>query len=198
MTSWTLRTLFLSGALILAACASASGDPVTQAPSEPPTSVPSENPNSEAVLAPDFEISVYQGLDELGSETVMLSDVLELGKPVVLNFWAGLCPPCRLEMPDFQEISDERGSEFILLGIDIGPFTALGTRDEGRALLEELQISYPAGTTFDSSVVVDYRVFGMPSTYFITADGEIVNSWTGLLTKEKISELIDELIAESP
>ncbi len=43
----------------------------------------------------------------------------------------------------------------------------------------------------------DYRVVGMPSTYFITPQGEIINSWAGLLTRDKMEELIDELLAAS-
>ncbi|MGH2359785.1 MAG: peroxiredoxin family protein, partial [bacterium] len=44
-------------------------------------------------IAPDFEISMYQGQDEVGGEKLRLSQVLTKGKPVVLNFFAGLCPP---------------------------------------------------------------------------------------------------------
>lgn len=147
--------------------------------------------------AADFELTVYQGADALGGEKVRLSDLLARGEPIVLNFWAGLCPPCRIEMPDLQAVSDAYQGRVLLVGLDVGPFTGLGSREDGQALLKELAVSYPAGTTFDADVVTEYGVIGMPSTYFITPDGEIVRSWAGLLTEEKLGELVDELLAAS-
>lgn len=147
--------------------------------------------------APDFEISLHQGDELLGGDTVRVSELLGTGKPIVLNFWAGLCPPCRIEMPDLQRVYEARHEEMILVGVDIGPFVQLGTREDGRALLDELGVTYPTGTTFDDSVVESYSVLGMPSTYFITPDGQLWDSWTGLLTEDKMNELVDGLIEAS-
>ena len=143
----------------------------------------------------DFEIVVYQTGDVLTGERLPLSAVLEQGKPVVLNFWAGLCPPCRAEMPEFQEVYDEYRDRIVLLGIDLGPFTGLGNSDQGRALLEELGVSYPAGTTEDAGVVARFQVLGMPTTLFVTADGGVAAKWTGILTKDKLIEHVEELLA---
>ena len=143
----------------------------------------------------DFEIVAYQTGAELSDERMLLSEVLAKGKPVVLNFWAGLCPPCRAEMPEFQEVYDEYSDRILMLGIDLGPFTGLGNSDQGRALLDELGVSYPAGTTEDSDVVARFQVLGMPTTLFITADGGVVAKWTGILTKDKLIEHVEELLA---
>jgi thiol-disulfide isomerase/thioredoxin len=148
-------------------------------------------------LAPDFEITVYQGADVLGGEKVRFSDLLAQGQPVVLNFWAGLCPPCRAEMPDLQEVYDEYQGRVLLFGLDVGPFVGLGSREDGRALLEELKVTYPAGTTFDANVVREYQILGMPTTLFIKPNGEVIRSWAGLLNKQKMEELIKELLAAS-
>jgi thiol-disulfide isomerase/thioredoxin len=144
--------------------------------------------------AADFQITVYDGQEVVGGDEVSFSEVLALGKPVVLNLWAGLCPPCRLEMPEFQEVSQQFGDEIILLGLDVGPFTNLGTSEDGKALVQELGITYPTGTTGSAEVVGAYRLLGMPTTYFITPDGQIVRQWTGLLTESKLAELVDKLV----
>ncbi len=184
--------LLVAASLLLTACASASGNrPAPQASGE---LGPLE---ASAELAPDFEITLYQGQERVGGERIMLSEILDQGQPVVLNFWAGLCPPCRIEMPDLQSAYDSRSDHLLLIGVDVGPFTNLGTREEGQELLQELAVTYPAGTTFNQSVLQEYGVLGMPSTYFITTDGVIVESWSGLLTEDKMIELMDELLATS-
>jgi thiol-disulfide isomerase/thioredoxin len=153
-------------------------------------------PNTAGEPAPpvDFQITVYRGDDILGGQDVTLSQVLSQGKPLVLNFWAGLCPPCRLEMPDLQRVHERFSHEIVLFGLDIGPFTALGTTEDGKRLVESLGITYPTGTTVDTTVVQAYQIAGMPSTYFINPKGEILRKWTGLLTEEKMTELVQELL----
>ncbi len=62
-------------------------------------------------LAPNFSFTLYQGEDKLGAEKL---DFAQLhGKPIVLNFWAGLCPPCRAEMPDLQSFYDESKDQYL-------------------------------------------------------------------------------------
>lgn len=149
-------------------------------------------------LPADVPLTLYQsGAAFTGGEVSRLSDLLVVGRPVVLNFWAGLCPPCRMEMPDLQAVHERFQGEVLLFGLDVGPFTALGTREDGMRLLEELAVTYPAGTTSESGVVQAYGITGMPSTLFITPDGRIVQRWTGLLTEAKLTELVQELLKES-
>ena len=62
----------------------------------------------------DFEFVVYQGEEELGGSDLSFSQIFDQGKPVVLNFWAGQCPPCRAEMPGFQEVYNQYQGDFIL------------------------------------------------------------------------------------
>ena len=69
--------------------------------------------------------------------------------------------------------------------------------DKLRTVLEELNISYPSGTIDDANVLRDYRVIGMPSTYFIKPDGEVHSTWTGLLTHDQLSSMVQELLAAS-
>ncbi len=154
-------------------------------------------PAGDSRAAPDFTFSAYPGTDSLGGDELRFSEVLALGRPVVLNFWAGLCAPCRVEMPDIQRVHEDLAARVTVVGVDIGPFTGLGSREQGQELLVELGVSYPVGTTFDRSVLSEYRVLGMPSTFFISPKGTIVRQWTGLLTEQSLLDLIDELEAAS-
>ena len=150
-------------------------------------------------LAPDIEITMYQGQAEVGGARIALSTLWEKKRqPLVLNFWAGLCPPCRAEMPDFQRLFEQPSRKVALIGVDIGPFIGLGSRDDARALLRELKITYPAGTTIDIRPVRNYEILGMPTTVFITADGRIWRKHTGLLTFNQLTALADELTRVSP
>jgi thiol-disulfide isomerase/thioredoxin len=189
----SLIVLAVAASALLAAC----GSTVAEATSTP---VPTATAGGGAAPAIDLEvpnltITAYQGADVLGGEEVTLAELVGHGKPVVLNFWAALCPPCRAEMPDFQTVYDDRGDEVTIIGVDIGQQQFLGSREDGQKLLVDLGLTYPAGTTFDTGVVRDFRVVGMPTTFFINTDGSLLRAWSGLLTEEKINEFIDEMLA---
>jgi thiol-disulfide isomerase/thioredoxin len=152
---------------------------------------------SSVELEADFVLDVYQGEEALGGSQVAFSEVLGMGKPVVLNMWAGQCPICRNEMPELQEAYETYGDEAVFVGVDIGPFVGLGSREDALALLEDLGITYPAGSTPDATVVRNYRVLGTPATYFVTPGGEILERWSGLLSGDQLTERIEELIEVS-
>jgi hypothetical protein len=100
-------------------------------------------------------------------------------------------------MPDFEQVHQQYKDKVILFGLDVGPFVGLGSREEGKKLIEELRVTYPAGTTFDAGVVREYSILGMPTTVFIEPERKIVKKWTGTLNKSKMTELIEELLAIS-
>lgn len=185
-----IAALALVGVLLITACGGAS----TEAPPQPAADGPTRGAKVNLEL-PDVLLSTYQGEDVLGGTDIYLSDVVGLGKPVLLNFWAALCGPCRAEMPDIQRVFDERSHEVTIVGVDIGPQQFLGSREESKELLEELQLTYPVGTTFDDKVVRNFEIVGMPTTFFINADGSLMRSWSGLLNKEKFNEFVDDLVS---
>ena len=187
-------------AVVVAACggggsSDSNAAPTATSPSSNGTPPPGPIDAVADVLPADFVITVYQGEVILGGQEVTFSSLFAEGKPVVLNFWAGLCPPCRAEMPDLQETYDEYGDKVLLFGLDVGPFMGLGSREDGQELLNELRVTYPAGTTFERSVTRSYEIRGMPTTFFIKPNGEVLRKWGGLLTKDRMGLLIQELIA---
>ena len=140
----------------------------------------------------DLTLSMYTGAERVGGEELALSS-LE-GQPVVLNFWAGLCPPCRAEMPDLQRFHEELGDEALLLGVDVGQFTMLGGEPEARELLDNLNITYPTGSTPDRRIMQTFMVTTMPTTVFVNPDGTVFRKWSGVLDHETLLEITNEML----
>ena len=183
----------ISLAVVLAVAAIACGSSTSSTGAS--QSIIGDESSSSGDLAPDFSVTMFQGQDVVGGQEVSLHSLFG-DKPIVLNFWAGLCPPCRAEMPDLQAFNDKFEDRALLLGIDLGQFTGLGNTDEAKELLAELEITYPAGFTEDASVVRDYQVLGMPTTIFIDANGEIFNKWTGALNGAVLEEKTLKMLAQ--
>ena len=148
-------------------------------------------------LARDFEFSMYQGADVFEAEDVRYSELFPSDKPIVLNFWAGLCPPCRAEMPGFQAVYEEHGDEFTLLGLDVGPFMNLGSNNDARKLLQDLNITYPTGYAHDGDSVLQHRVVTMPTTIFLLPDGEVFRREEGFINQTKMTGIIQDLVRAS-
>jgi thiol-disulfide isomerase/thioredoxin len=142
----------------------------------------------------NFDISLYQGERELGSDELDFAQLQ--GQPIVLNFWAGQCPPCRAEMPDLQRFYDEYRDDVLLLGVDVGRFSGLGSRRDAQNLLEELRITYPAGSTNQRSIMRDYQVLSMPTTVFIDSNGEVFRRWSGALNRDTLRQITDQMLAQ--
>lgn len=144
----------------------------------------------------DFKVVAYQGDAVLGGHDSTFSRVFEQKKPVVLNFWAGNCPPCRVEMPGFQKVSREFSGRVLFVGVDVGPYTGLGNHDDAVRLYKELGITYPLAYAVDESPLQIYNVQGMPTTVFLTAGGQVTDRATGILTEDQLrSEIQQKLLA---
>jgi len=141
----------------------------------------------------DFSMVAYQGEDVLGGKQVKFS-LLQQKKPIVLNFWAGQCPPCRAEMPEFQTVADDFAGKVVFVGIDVGPFTGLGNHEDAERLLTELGIQYPAAYAVDASAMQPYGVRVMPTTVFLSADGKIVKTTNGALREPQLRAELEQLL----
>ncbi len=186
----TLAVALAVVAFMLVACGGGSDDDSQKLPS---VATGSEI-QMDKDLAPNFDFTLFQGEAKLGGTDLSVRQFQ--GEPLIINFWAGLCPPCRAELPDLQEFYDEFSDRVTLVGIDLGQFTGLGSLQDAKDLLEELQITYPAGLTNDSSVIRKYKVFGMPTTIFIDANGEVFKNWGGALTSGVLRKQTNAMLGQ--
>jgi len=100
-------------------------------------------------------------------------------------------------MPGFQSLYEAEGDDFILLGVDVGPFTGLGSHQDATQFLREFSISYPTGFAKDSKPVRAYGVQAMPTTVFITPDGKTTRNWPGFLSEDNLKAQLTLLRQES-
>ncbi|MEE8045564.1 MAG: TlpA disulfide reductase family protein [Dehalococcoidia bacterium] len=144
----------------------------------------------------DFVLNIYTGASEVGGDKIAFDELIANDdRPILLNFWAGNCPPCRAEMPALQAAWIEYGEDVLIVGVDIGPYVNLGTYDSGRDLVEEFGITYVTGNTQNRSVVPDWQVQSMPSTFLLNRDGRVHDIVIGAISSSRLDQKLRELIA---
>ena len=125
--------------------------------------------------APDFALANARA----PGRAVRLSDFR--GRPVVLNWFATWCGPCRAEIPDFQAAYEALGGAVVFLGVNLEE-----SAEDSAGMLDEFGATYPALLDAEGDVALHYRLPGMPTTFFIDADG-VVRAWgAGLIVEETL------------
>ncbi|RBP46899.1 cytochrome c biogenesis protein/redoxin [Garciella nitratireducens] len=116
------------------------------------------------------------------------------GKVVFLNFWATWCPPCRMEMPDIEEVYKEKGKnaeDVIILGVAGPNLGREGSKEEIIAFLKEEGYTYPVVFDETGDIMATYSIQSLPTTFIIDRDGNIVDYILGAMSKETMENIID-------
>ena len=122
-------------------------------------------------------------------QTIDLKQVT--GRPVVLNFFASWCVPCRREMPSFQALHERLDGQVAFIGID-----HQDRREDALDLLAETGVTYPTGYDPAGDIARAYGLFGMPTTVFISAEGEIVGRRTGEIDAAELEATVNDLLLD--
>lgn len=164
----TLRRLGLAlacGALLAAACGSNAPSTPARLPTEP-------------TALPEFTLADYRhALGQLR------------GTPVVVNVWASWCGPCREEAPLLAAANETYGDRVRFIGVDI-----LDERGSARDFMREYGWTYPSVFDPNAAIRDGLGLLGQPVTLFYDASGEVVDTWTGPLTEERLDASLHAIL----
>ena len=155
----------------------------TTAPATPAeTAQPTQTTEPPIQLAPDFTVYDREGKPH------KLSDFF--GKPIVLNFWASWCGPCKMEMPDFQEKYLELGEEvqFLMVNLTDGQRE---TVDVASAFIDSQGYTFPVFYDTATEAAYTYGVYSIPTSYFIDAKGQPIAHAQGAIDAATLQRGID-------
>lgn len=131
--------------------------------------------------APDFTLTTFKGAE------IAMKDLK--GKPIVINFWASWCPPCREEAALLERTwRAYKNLDVIFLGVDVQD-----REEDALSYIQEFDITYPNGPDPTGEISIDYGVSGLPVTFFISKEGEIVRRHVGAIDKRTLIGSIEEI-----
>lgn len=144
-----------------------------------------ENAEQSKIAAPDFTVQNRSG------ETVALSDYF--GKPIVINFWATWCGPCKSELPAFDALNKEYSEDvhFLMVNLTDGQRETIEGVEE---FLTENGYTFPV--YFDTEYIASYTygAYSIPLSIFIDKDGNVVNSHVGAMSEETLRNYMDSIL----
>ena len=176
--SYKLLIIFAIAGLVVALVA--AGLLLTQGNKESET--PSKSSSSTKEPSPNFTLHLVGGGD------FKLADYK--GKPILINFFASWCLPCREEMPILEKIVNEynpKGVVFLGVAVD-------DTEEKMKDFIAKYGVTFPVGLDKTASIQKSFGLYGIPTTYFIDKQGMINYFHSGSVTEELLHHELDKLL----
>ena len=136
-------------------------------------------PSEELQQAPNFTVETEAG------EEVSLQDFF--GKPIVVNFWASWCGPCKQELPDFQAAYEKYDGEITFLMVNMTDGSR-ETKESAMKYIDETGYTFPVYYDVKQDAAYTYTVYSLPTTFFINARGEAVAYAQGMIDAETLEK----------
>ena len=146
---------------------------------KPEEEKPEEKPQIQP-SAPDFTVYDVEG------NAVKLSDYF--GKPIVLNFFASWCGPCRSEMPAFQAEFNANGDEIVFLFVSLDD-----TMQDAKDFIDRQGYTFPILHDTNGSAAIAYGVRSFPTTVFISREGHLAAKAVGALSASNLALGIEKI-----
>lgn len=168
------------------------GMPNTEPPAteQPETAAPETDPpvtyDPDKNTAPDFTV-----LDANGKK-IRLSD--NFGKPIVINFWATWCPPCKRELPDFDKLCMEYGDKVVFMMVNLTDGRR-DTVDGTKSFVSKNGYTFPVYFDTEYNGADAYNVSSIPQTTFIDANGNVYTTRIGVMNETVLRSYINALLA---
>ena len=132
----------------------------------------------------DSDSGAFPVVDLLGDGGIVVSTSSWRGQPLVVNFWYSTCAPCAQEMRDFAEVDDDVGDAVRFVGVD-----PLDTVEAMTKFASERGVTYDLFRDEKAELQTELAITGFPTTYFVSANGEILGS-SGVLDADGLQREI--------
>jgi thiol-disulfide isomerase/thioredoxin len=138
--------------------------------------------------APDFTLPVANTMADADTASAEFTLSTLRGKPVVLNFWATWCPPCRAELPELNAASERLKGEVVIAGVNQAE-----ARADVEAFAQDLDLSFPIPLDEAATVSQAYRIRSLPTTFFIDRSGVIRRIQVGPVTEATLAQHLETI-----
>ncbi|NOX30524.1 MAG: TlpA family protein disulfide reductase [Actinobacteria bacterium] len=143
-------------------------------------------------LAQSGELSEFHQIQVESLDGSTLDFAQYNGTPVILNFFASWCGPCRAEMPVLDALHHEWDGDVVVVGLN-----SVEGAEAAQSLIDDTGVTFPAALDVDAVLLERYEAIGMPTTVFIDGNGNVLDTWVGELTEADLRDRVDRFFGVS-